>query len=39
MQTNAKKRTLNVQHENVILSMEGDMENATGGGFLHTHNH
>ena len=32
----AKKNIEFVQHENVILSMEGDMENATGGGFLHT---
>ena len=39
------KKTLNVQQNvNVILSMEGDMENATGGGgggafYTYTHNH
>ena len=29
------EKVLNVlQHKHVILSLEGDMENATGGGFL-----
>ena len=35
-----QKNTLNVQQNvNVILSMEGDMENATGGGAFYTHIH
>ena len=32
------EKVLNVlQHKHVILSLEGDMENATGGDFFYTH--